>query len=281
MHAEIAPLTSENFGWLAKQLGPPTKVAMKFAPDDIVQVQAHVASETIGPPTHLFVGIRDTIPPDPEDFDGIFNIYRSLRQLPGYLGAWPRPGAIDRLPLGLGRGRPVGNGMTRLLGGLYRYSDDSYSVLSFQPEIWYRRYRSWKRLMWTMSPTCGPNRQSDGQQTGRLGQSTALHPGCREQPCRHQLFESVNTSIASGPRTGDGSCQDILGGDLQCPLGGKYEYIDHNRWASSAWEGDAPSPQAPQDYVAPILHWFRGAGGTLSQYADRLIVDATIDVARK
>ena len=103
IHAEIAPFVPEKYGWAAKQLGPPTQVAMKFAPDDIVRLQAHVASDIVGPPTHMFVGIRDTTPPDPEQFEGVLNIYRSLRQIPGYLGAWPRPGAIDRLPLGWDR----------------------------------------------------------------------------------------------------------------------------------------------------------------------------------
>ncbi len=42
---------------------------------------------------------------------------------------------LDRLPLGLGRGQPVGPGMSRLIGGLYRYSDDQFSVLSFQADV--------------------------------------------------------------------------------------------------------------------------------------------------
>ena len=97
VHAEIAPLVPEKYGWIAQQLGPPTKVAMKFAPDDIVAIQAHVASEQIGPPTHLFAGIKDTHPPAPEEFDGILKSLRAAKQLPAYLGAWPQPGAIDRL----------------------------------------------------------------------------------------------------------------------------------------------------------------------------------------
>ena len=64
VHAEIAPLVPEKYGKWAKQLGPPTEVAIKFAPDDLVAVQAHVVSEQIGPPTHLFAGIKDTYPPE-------------------------------------------------------------------------------------------------------------------------------------------------------------------------------------------------------------------------
>ena len=135
IHAEIAPWDPGKYGTIAKQLGPPTRTAMTFAPDDIVTVQAHVASALLGPPTHLFVGIKDSLPPKPADFDGILGTYFSLKQIVGYLGAWPQPGALDRLPLGLGRGQPVAPGMTRLIGGLYRYTDGQFSVISFQPEI--------------------------------------------------------------------------------------------------------------------------------------------------
>ena len=58
----------EKYGELANQLGPPTRTVMRFAPDDIVSVQGHVASDWLGPPTHLFAAIKDTNPPDPSRF---------------------------------------------------------------------------------------------------------------------------------------------------------------------------------------------------------------------
>ncbi len=282
VHAEIAPLTSEKYGWLAKQLGPPTKVAMNFPPDDIVKVQAHVASETIGPATHLFAGIRDTTPPDPEDFDGVLNIYRSLRQLPGYLGAWPRPGAIDRLPLGLGRGRPVGDGMTRLIGGIYRYSDDSFSVLSFQPEI----------LVSTLPFLEAVDVEESANVRAHIGN---LVDSELEDWVNRQLYNrAAESSQASAnflnlltrqlqveAEQATAAAKNILGGDLQCSLGGQFEYHKGDGWSSTAWPDNAARDQVPEDYVAPLLKWFRGAEARLAQYADRLIVDATVDVARK
>ena len=128
-------IPDQFLGKIAQQLGPPTNVSLRFAPDDIVALQAHVASPQLGPPTHLFAGVKDSVPPEPEDFEGILNIYRSLREIPGYLGAWPQPGTLDRLPLGLGVGQPVGGGISRLIGGLYRYTDGKFSILSFQRDV--------------------------------------------------------------------------------------------------------------------------------------------------
>ena len=282
IRAEIAPLTSEKYGKIAKQLGPPTKVAMKFAPDDIVRVQAHVANDTIGPPTHLFVGIRDTMPPDPDEFEGVLNIYRSLKQLPGYLGAWPRPGAIDRLPLGLGRGRPVGDGMTRLIGGIYRYSDDSFSVLSFQPEI----------LVATLPFLEAMDAEKPANIRANIGD---LAGSKLEGWVNRQLYLRAAESSAAGtnflnmlsrqlqvePEQATTVARKILGADLQCSLGGELKFDDTNRWTTTALQGGRVTEEVPAGYVAPIMTWFRGLDATLAQYSDRLLVDATIDVKRK
>jgi hypothetical protein len=312
VHAEIAPFVPEKYGWLAKQLGPPTNVSMKFAPDDIVRIQAHVASEQIGPPTHLFAGIRDTTPPDPEDFEGLLNIYRSLRQLPGYLGAWPRPGAIDRLPLGLGRGIVVGEGITRLVGGLYRYSDDSFSVLSFQPDI----LTSTLPYLEAMDVDDSANVRAKvgnllgSQLEGWVNQQLYVR-AAESSNAGANFLNLLTRQLNVEPDQAMNAASDILGGEFQCPLGGDYQYTNGEHWVSSAWNAalpateapqqyvapilhwfrglDArlsqyaalPSTEAPQQYVAPILHWFRGLDARLSQFADRLIVDATVDVQRK
>ncbi len=255
---------------------------MKFAPDDVVRMQAHVASETIGPPTHLFAGIRDTTPPAPKQFEGLLNIYRSLRQIPGYLGAWPRPGAIDRLPLGLGRGMDIGNGMSRLLGGLYRYTDESFSVLSFQPDI--------------LVATLPFLEATDVEDLANVRAEIDNLVGSKlEGWVNQQLYDRAAESSIAGAnflnlltrqlqvdsQQAKHVAQDILGGELQCTLGGQYEFVGGDHWVSTAWKGERPPAEAPDNYLAPILGWLRGADAKLAQYADRLIVDANIDVERK
>jgi hypothetical protein len=283
VHAEIAPLTPEKYGKWAKQLGPPTEIAMRFAPDDIVAVQAHVASDQIGPPTHLFAGIKDTFPPEPDDFEGLLEIYRSLRQLPAYLGAWPQPGALDRLPLGLGRGRPIGPGMSKLFGGLYRYSGGGFSVLSFQREI--------------LDVTLPFLEATDvGQPATVRGRVGSLLGSQLEGWVNNQLYQRAARSSLAGaefldlvsrqlhvrPLDAGTVAAQVFGAALQCSLGGQYEYDGPSKsWRSTAWRGVAPAETPPADYISPLLLWFRGGEFTMTQYSDRLVADVVMTVARR
>lgn len=282
IHAEIAPLTPEKYGKWAKQLGPPTEVAIRFAPDDIVAIQAHVDSEQLGPRTHLFVAIKDTYPPDPTEISGILQTYWALRQLPAYLGAWPQPGALDRLPLGLGRGRPVGPGMSKLIGGLYRYSGGGFSVLSFQPEILNAS------LPYLEATDVGEPSTARGHIGSLLGSQL-------EGWVNNQLYQRASKKSRAGAEFLDLFSQQlhlkpdsalamvplVLGVPLQCSLGGRYEYDEvTKRWRSTAWNGSQPSPSPPENYISPLLHWFRGGEFTLTQYSDRLVADIEITVAR-
>ncbi|MCC9656119.1 hypothetical protein [Rhodopirellula halodulae] len=284
IHAEIAPWQPENYGSWAKQLGPPTQVAMEFAPDDVVALQAHVASETLGPPTHLFAAIKDSTPPEPESIDGLLSKYRALKTLPGYLGAWPQPGALDRLPLGLGRGQPVGPGMTRLIGGLYRYTGGGFSVLSFQPEV-----------LDTSLPHLSANEVDDPAQV--RGRIDNLNGTQLEGWVNQQLYERAAAASRAGADFLNSlmsqlgvpvddvidEAELVLGGRPQCPLGGEYQFDpNRRRFISTAWSSDqlGPSPYAPNGYQTPLLTWFRGAEFRLTQYTNRLIADATIEIAR-
>ncbi|TWU58799.1 hypothetical protein Poly51_15790 [Rubripirellula tenax] len=282
IHAEVAPLVPEKYGKWAGYLGPPTRVSMKFAPDDIVAVQAHVASDQLGPPTHLFAAIKDTVPPQPEDFDGLLNTFRSLRGIPGYLGAWPQPGMLDRLPLGIGRGQPVGPGMNRLIGGLYRYADGQFSVLSFQPAV-----------LESTLPFLGAVDVDDPAQVrasvGNLRGSQIegwvngqLYDHAREgSVAGASLLSLVTRQLGVAPEIAEQQIEKILGVPLQCTLGGQYEYSPASqRWFSTAWRGPVAPMIVPPDYVPPPMTWFRGAQATVTQYADRLVADAVIDVAR-
>ncbi|MGB7344452.1 MAG: hypothetical protein WBD20_09585 [Pirellulaceae bacterium] len=283
IHAEIAPLSIEKYGEIGKQLGPPTHVAMKFAPDDIVALQAHVASEKLGPPTHLFAGVKDTVLPEMDQFDGVLKSYRALQTLPGYLGAWPQPGAIDRLPLGLGRGRVVGPGMTRLLGGLYRFTDEGFSVLSFQPDVLQATLPFIEAV------------EVDDLATARL-RIRDLTDSKIQGWVNEQLYRRAASSSAAGanflnllsrqlrvdpPKAADAT-RAILGNDLQCALGGQYEYSDvDGRWISTAWNGSSAPQSMPVGYIAPAMKWFRGAQANLTQYSDRLVADAAVTVKRQ
>ena len=261
VHAEIAPLVPEKYGKWAQQLGPPTRVAMRFAPDDIVTVQAHVASDMLGPPTHLFVGIKDTLPPPPDQFKGILKTYFALQQLPGYLGAWPQTGAIDRLPLGLGRGRPVGPGMTRLIGGVYRYTGGGFSVLSFQPDV----------LNATLPFLEATEVEDSATARAHVG---SLLGSQLEGWVNAQLYERAMKSSVAGanflnllvrqmnvpPEQAMEIATQIMGAKLQCGLGGNFVLSKNSsQWISDAWNAETASPvRAARFHFAGIAVVSRG-----------------------
>ena len=282
VHAEIAPFRPEKYGKLAEQLGPPTRVAMRFAPDDIVSVQAHVASPQLGPPTHLFAAIKDSNPPQPEKFDGILGSYLALRQIPGYLGAWPQPGTLDRLPLGLGRGQPVGPGMSRLIGGVYRYTGGGFSVLSFFPEM---MQASLAHLEASEVDDEAQVRIHVGNLVGSQLEGWVngqLHTRAAEaSEAGTNFLNLLSRQLGVPPRDATEVAERIFGMRLQCALRGEYEFDEASgRWVSSAWRGREPAPTPTADYIAPVLTWFRGADATVTQYEDRLIADVVIDVER-
>ncbi|MEM9365968.1 MAG: hypothetical protein AAGD07_08215 [Planctomycetota bacterium] len=273
--AEVAPWNPAAYGWWAKQLGPPTQVAMEFAPDDLVSIAAHVESATLGPATNLFVGIKDASPPPPEQIDGFFQKYLALRQLPGYLGAWPRPGALDRLPLGLGQGTPMGNGMSRLLGGVYRYTGNGFSVLSFQPEV----------LQATLPHLAAVDAADPAQVRVRVGNlsdsqlegwvNDLVLAGARKSSVSGEaLLQSLTRLLHVAPEETKALARRVYGGPAQCALGGEFEYDS----ASSAWRSTASSLDA---YQAPFLRWFRGGSARVTQRDDRLSVSVDIVIARK
>jgi len=306
LRAEVAPFLPEKYGNISKQLGPPTRVKIDFAPDDIVAGQAHVVSDQLGgtiPPHHLFAAVKDTVPPQPGELDGILKTYQALRELPGYLGAWPQPGLLDRLPLGLGRGQAVGPGMTRLIGGVYRFQGNGFSIVSMQSDV----------LMASLPYLVASEAETSAQVRLKVGNllGSQLEGWVNEQLFKQSEIKSragaeflatLTQQLNVPPEDAKSTAALLLGGQLQDPLGGTYSLatVTPDRagmvgrqtvWVSDAWlkgsggegvvRGLDASASVPPGYVSPILSWFRGGKAELTQYEDRLVVDAVVDVERK
>lgn len=291
-HGEIAPWSPEKYGKIAKQLGPPTKLKIDFAPDDVVAAQAHVVSDQLAgaiPPHHLFAAIKDAALPDPKDFGGILSAFGALRQLPGYIGAWPFPGLIDRLPLGIGRGQPVGPGMTRLIGGLYRFQGGGFSILSFQREI---LEASLPHIVADEAPDEAQVRVRAATLQGTKIESWVnqqfYERAARASRAGSDLLGLVTRQLKVDREAAPQVVGELLSGTLQDSLGGEYQLLVDERsptatkrWVSTAWGGSfSPPASPPPGYEAPPLLWFRGGSANLTQLADRVIVDAVIDVQR-
>lgn len=285
IHTEVAPLVPEKYGWIARQLGPPTRVAIRFAPDDIAGIQAHVVSDQLDgtiPPHHLFAAIKDTLPPDPAEIDGLLDKYWALKSLAAYVGAWPQPGIIDRLPLGLGNGRPVGPGMTRLLGGLYRYQGGGFSILSFIPEV---IHASLPYLAAAEAVEPAQVRlhvdNLQGTQLERWVSQQLYDRNYQTSLAGARLLDSLSQQLKVDQDAAAEVAATLLDAQLQCPLGGEYVLRTEGgatRWVSTAW-ADASAPEImPADYTPPLLRWFRGAAARLTQYDARLVLDAVVDM---
>ena len=209
--------------------------------------------------------------------------YWSLRQLPGYLGAWPQPGALDRLPLGLGRGRPVGPGMTKLIGGLYRYTGGGFSVLSFQPEVLNASLPHLEATEVGESATVRARvgnllgSQLEGWVNQQLYQRAA-----RSSRAGAEFLNLFSQQLHVAPEQVTETATRVLGAPLQCSLGGEFEFDSiGRRWRSTAWNGDEPTAVPPKDYIAPVLNWFRGSQFSMTQYSDRLVADVEVTISRK
>jgi hypothetical protein len=79
------------------------------------------------------------------------------------------------------------------------------------------------------------------------------------------------------------AAEQILAAKMQCTLGGTYQpsTTSLDRWVSTAWGGELAPATPPAGYVAPLMSWMRGAVASLTQYNDRVVADAVIEIARK
>ncbi len=290
IRAEIAPLVPEKYGWFTKQLGPPTRTVIEFAPDDIIHMQGHVITDLFGgtiPPHHLFAAIKDTEPPPLESLNGVVKTYLTLRGIPGYLGAWPHPGVVDRLPLGLGVGQPVGPNTTRLIAGVYRWQSQGFSVLSFVPDV---LAASVPYLKIKEADNAAQVRVKVGNLVGSKLEgwaNTQLYDrALLASLAGSDFLQSLTDQLHIDPLTADKAAHRLLGGKIADPLEGEYQLVSDTpglapRWRSTVWPKEPRvTHPTPANYLAPPLRWFRGARAELTQYPDRMVLSAEVHMQR-
>ena len=95
----------------------------------------------------------------------------------------------------------------------------------------------------------------------------------------------VSRQLGTDPRKVQAICQDLLGVELVCSLGGSYKVVKTgggiDTIVSDAWP-DFENPELPKDYEAPVLGWFRGCDLRLSKEVDgeRFELTGTLEVER-
>jgi hypothetical protein len=216
---------------------------------------------------------------------GLFQTLQMIRSVPGYVGGWPKPGFLDALPFDLGGSIPDENGFSRLPLGLWRRQGNGMSVLAFDPG-----------LLANVTPQLRPVEAETPAQirihVGDLSQAKfqpwvknlyytrALQASAGNSQMLHQLNQQLHVPMEQARDV----AEDLLDGELICPLGGKYELAEElggsKIWLSTALGRQDPGT-APEDFEPPLLKWFRGADAHLIKADGRITARIELDVQRQ
>jgi len=286
--AQLSPFAEQKYGRLTSLLGPPTRVRIRSAEGDVIAVQAAVKGGLLVPSIpahHLFLGVQDNEPLTNLSGGGFFKTLMILQSTPGYLGAWPKPGFLDLLPLGLVQSPPDAAGYSQLPLGVWRRQWDAFSALAFDPN-----------LLAHVTPQLAATEAEDDAQVrvhvsdlsqaklqtwvNELTYSRARQASLGNAKLLHTLSQQLSV-----PRDRAlAAAEELLDAKLICSLGGEYALTEAPGqiavWKSDKWPDAAAGPAA-DSYRAPLLEWFRGLDATLTMYQDRVVLHATLDRQRK
>ncbi|QDV25002.1 hypothetical protein [Aureliella helgolandensis] len=287
----VAPFDAQKYGWVAQQLGPPTPIEIQLPRDDVASVQVHVRGDAglaqAAEDYHLFAGLKDMLPPDPEDVQGLIKTVMALRAAPAYIGAWPKPGLIDRIPLAGALARPDYAGFSRMIGGLWRWQDGQFSLLSFNQSILAGAIPQLAVMEATDVAQARLHIANlQGTQISQWVNKKWFSRGWASSKGNTLLLDELHTQLKVPQEDCLSVAERLLDVKLQCPLGGTYGYIPVGNgqgwWESSAWQesglDDRGRPSPPPGYSAPWIEWFRGCKLHVTQQPDSLAVVGTIQL---
>ncbi len=303
----IAPLGREKYGWVSTLLGEPVQTEIELPKDDMLNVQLHLSGDTPlgrhGLNHVLFAGVKDMVPPVPGETQGLFATLRVLKSVPGYIGTWPSPGYLDRLPFGLGGGRPDLQGFSRTLFGLWRWQGNGFSIASFDRGII-------EQCVQLVHPIPAKDFAQGRLFIGDLKRSQvasffnvlSFRRAAQASRGNLMLLDAIQDQLHILPGDALRTAEQLLDAQLQCPLGGKYTLVHpdapesrSNYWTSTMWEasigaavpessnpiGFDPDHALPaNDYRVPWLEWFRGAHLHLTQLPERLVLVGELSMER-
>jgi len=287
MDALITPMDDKKYERILSSLGSPVTQRITKTPGDIVWWQASLRGGLISPntPPHLMFGaIKDQYPLTDLKPDGLIKLYQVLRTTPGYLGAWPQPGFLDRLPLGLAP-RPDPAGFARMPLGLWRRQFGEFAVLAFDPQV--------------LADVTPRLRVQEGAEPAHIRvevgdlskaklatwvNSVNYERARQASNGNLRLLQTLSQQLGVPKAESRKVAEELLDAKLLCSLGGEYEFKRYangvEQWRSSKAPGSA-NYVLPADYKAPLLVWFRGLQSTVIRHQDKLSVHAELDLQRK
>lgn len=293
VEAYIAPFEPGKYGWIARQLGAPTPMEIQMPADDAVSAQVHVrGGNTLGIVSndyHLFGGIKDMIPPAPEDTQGLIKTLRALKAVPGYFGGWPQPGIIDQLPLGLGLVRPDYAGFSRYpVIGLWRWTNGDFSLLSCNRTILDQAIPQLAvKQTHDLAQARAKVANLSGSQLAGWINSQWYQRGWKASQGNARLLDTIHQQLKVPSDQCLAAAEQLLDVRLQCPLGGTYQFqplpgIASGWWESSVWRDAVLNEHGklapPPTYSAPWIDWFRGAKVHVTQNTDSLALVGSVEL---
>ena len=284
--AYLLPFDAQKYGTMGSMLGPPTGERIAPTPGDVVWAQAVLRGGTFRPEVgvhHLFLGMQDTVPSPDRAQGKILRAIQLLQRAPGYLGAWPRPGLLDFLPLSTG-GQSDPNGYSQLLLGLWRRQLGEFSVLSFSfPLLEYvtnqLRIESTENLAQFRLFVDDLSKAKVSAWIDELYYKRARQVSYANAKLLNGLTQQLSVPATSAKEI----AERLHGVNLVCALDGTYRLNegDVRRWYSTAWRSRRAVNELgiPSDYGASVLAWFRGLKAQLTVADGQLYIHANLNLA--
>ena len=284
--AQVAPLGEEKYGWLLALLGPATTQRVAADAGELASAQAYVQGGPLSaviPPHLLFVGLENVPTAADRPSPSVLPWLQVLRTAPGYLGAWPKPGFLDRLPVWL-QGDTGADGFSLMPLGVWRWQGGDFSVLSFRKEVLDRvgpqlhveeagsaaqiRVRASDLSQSQLAPWLNALYYQRAQQAS-LGNVRLLHL------LSNQLGVPRDKALETANRLLDTRLVCSVGGEVRSrrPSGRAFRVEVHG----VAGGGRNDSRGLP----APLLNWLRGLDLAVVKEEGRLTLHAELTVQRQ
>ncbi len=284
--ARLAPFGQDRYNWLTSMLGPPMPFEVVGNDRELIRGQLSIKGGVWNrnvPQHQLFAAISGD---EPINLDltptSFFESWRTLKEVPGYLGAWPKPGTLDWLPMLGGRPDEQGYSYSRLLD-LWRLQFDDFSVLSFQKHR-LEGLRGNLRVVPTDRPvqlkiTIGDLAKS---QLNNWANVLNYRRAWETSIANIQLLNLISDQFGVEAGEAKRLAQELFDVQLVCSLGGEYRLQKcgaREIWVSTAWP-NFTAPVIPQEYTSPLLNWFRGCEVVGLEWGKQYSLHGYLDIER-
>jgi hypothetical protein len=261
------PLDDVKLGRLPDALGEPSAQRLAPVEGDLIRGEFVLDSPlplgAAAEPHHLFFGVRDFRSP---------LVVEQGRLEPGappaelvrmYVGAWPKPGGL--IKLFLGDQLAVGPEPVPGRQETWQARRDDFLLISFKPDVVEQVLPQLQ-----MVPAAAPAQawlevaNLEGTDFSRTVNAFGYSRGREASLAAARLMNTLANQLHVPRELALKEAESLMDGTFVCPLGGEYELADVENGVPM-WTSTAVAPQnrfmltaPPEDYMLPLLTWFRG-----------------------